>query len=138
LCTLNGIVVKEAQLEQYVLRELRHLQEFLFHRFPPLAVYLQVPFDELINNVRPRTKGLLIDVQCGSSRQASTKPVLSPPTPRKREDSNSNDVTPKTKRAQSQPSASTKNRPYSTTSDSSSLSGDDQEDEYGFYQPLDE
>jgi hypothetical protein len=83
LCSLNEIVLREKLLEQYVLRELRHLQEFLYHRFPPIAAYLSVPFEELIQNVRMRTRGLVLESPCGGVRQCN-KPVLSPPTPRKR------------------------------------------------------
>jgi hypothetical protein len=130
LCTLNDMVLKESQLEQYVIRELRHLQEYLFHCFPPIAAYLRVPFDELINNVRTRTKGLSMDAQCGGSR---SKPILSPPTPRKRADScpsGSDSATSKQTTSKRSVSA-----PWSGTS---SDSGNELEDsEYGFYEPLD-
>ena len=42
LCEVHELVMSVESLEQYVLRELRHLQEYLFHKFPPIAIFLRV------------------------------------------------------------------------------------------------
>ena len=47
MCVLHEIVTVESVLEQYVLRELRHLQEFLCHKYPPIISYIRAPFDEV-------------------------------------------------------------------------------------------
>ncbi len=60
LCAVHKIVKVEPVLEQYVLRELRHLQEYLCLRYPPIMSYLKDQFDEIIECTRAKTRGLSI------------------------------------------------------------------------------
>lgn len=86
MCVLHEIVAVESVMEQYVLRELRHLQEFLCHKYPPIISYIRAPFDEIIECVRGKTKGLYI----ASPDPKSRPPIaqrLSAPSPMKIETS---------------------------------------------------
>jgi len=154
LCSLNSLVCREPVLEQYVLRELRHLQEFLAHRYPPIAAYLKIPFEETIHSVRSRTKGLSLYEPYDPSLSQAKSAVLSPPTPRKQEqkqkldgESGSPRVSKKiNKNSSRQRNNSTgsnnnnhnNNNPVSSSLDSSSPNSSSQDsnrsqDEYGFY-----
>ena len=82
LCGLYDIIKMESVLEQYVLRELRHLQEYLCHKYPPIMAYLRVPFDEIIECARGKTKGLNITCPDSKNRPVSVQ-RLSAPSPMK-------------------------------------------------------
>jgi hypothetical protein len=57
---VHRLCVVQVQLEGCVLRELRHLQEYVLHKYPTVAEYLRTPFIEVIECVQSRTKGLAI------------------------------------------------------------------------------
>lgn len=82
LCGLYDIIKVESMLEQYVLRELRHLQEYLCHKYPPIMAYLRVPFEEVIECARGKTKGLYISCPDPKNRPVSIQ-RLSAPSPMK-------------------------------------------------------
>jgi hypothetical protein len=58
LTQLHALCLPHENLEGCVLRELRHLQEYVTHRYPRIAEYLRTPFVEVIACVQLRTKGL--------------------------------------------------------------------------------
>lgn len=55
---VHHLCLEQQSLEGCVLRELRHLQDYVLHRYPSIAEYLRTPFMEVIECVQSRTKGL--------------------------------------------------------------------------------
>lgn len=74
-----------SDLDQYILRELRYLQEFLTHGYPEIARYIKVPLEEVITTVKAKTKGFTNNNRRGSSpipmdaANGAKSPPLSPP-----------------------------------------------------------
>ena len=73
-----------SDLDQYILRELRYLQEFLTHGYPEIAQYIKVPLEEVIVSVKAKTKGFTSNAQDSFSIPLNTangtkSPPLSPP-----------------------------------------------------------
>lgn len=74
-------------LDQYVLRELRYLQEFLTHGYPEIAMYIKVPLEEVIVCVKSITKGFNNERRGSSpipidTANGTKSPPLSPPAKR--------------------------------------------------------
>lgn len=86
----------DVELDQYVLRELRYLQEFLTHEYPDIATYIKVPLEEVITTVRSKTKGfnhnrkgsspIPIDHTVAAAENGIKSPPLSPPAKKSKTD----------------------------------------------------
>ena len=123
LCGLYDIIKVESVLEQYILRELRHLQEYLCHKYPPIMAYLRVPFDEIIECARGKTKGLNITCPDSKNRPVSVQ-HLSAPSPMKIASPSGSSSAPSPQTATSSASNTSRgtNRERSIVSTSSSIS----------------
>lgn len=136
LCIMHDIVISLDQLEQYVLRELRHLQEYFYHKFPSIAGYLKTPFEEIILCVRSKTKGLFISHPAAAiNKDNASSFTLSSPSPRLRSRSRCKSVdsgsSRETKKANNNPSPRERSLTISTST--SDTSGVVEDPEYGYF-----